>query len=86
MTDACSTGGFTVIRVATAPFWPADAKLLTDDAQQVQWGGGAVRARLPVARVKCHGFHVTCHVFLVTFYVLLQYWALMDEFVADAAA
>jgi hypothetical protein len=35
MTEACSANGFTVIRVATAPFWPADAKLLIDDEQQV---------------------------------------------------
>jgi hypothetical protein len=34
MTDACSSNGFNVIRVATAPFWPIDAKLLTDDEQQ----------------------------------------------------
>jgi hypothetical protein len=35
MTEACSASGFTVIRVATAPFWPVDAKLLSDDEQQV---------------------------------------------------
>jgi hypothetical protein len=35
MSDACSSNGFTIIRVAAAPFWPVDAKLLTDDAQQV---------------------------------------------------
>jgi hypothetical protein len=34
MTDACSSHGFNVIRVAAAPFWPVDAKLLTDDEQQ----------------------------------------------------
>jgi hypothetical protein len=36
MSDACSSNGFTIIRVAAAPFWPVDAKLLTDDAQQVR--------------------------------------------------
>lgn len=35
MTDACSDNGFNIIRVATAPFWPVDAKLLTDDEPQV---------------------------------------------------
>ena len=35
MTEACTASGFTVIRVATAPFWPVDAKLLSDDEQQV---------------------------------------------------
>ncbi len=35
MTEACSASGFTVIRVATAPFWPVDAKLLSDDEQTV---------------------------------------------------
>ncbi len=34
MTEACSSNRFNVIRVATAPFWPSDAKLLTDDEQQ----------------------------------------------------
>jgi hypothetical protein len=35
MKEACSFNGFDVIRVATAPYWPLDAKLLTDDEPQV---------------------------------------------------
>jgi hypothetical protein len=35
MTEACSDNGFNIIRVATAPFWPVDAKLLTEDEPQV---------------------------------------------------
>ncbi len=51
MTDACSSNGFNIIRVATAPFWPSDAKLLIEDELQVRSSASACLRRVTEALV-----------------------------------